>query len=98
MTMVERLEIDDGRPQGYGRKRSHGAANPDCRSTGMSGTTCCKCPVLIHTLAPTAPATATSLEPFGNLNHECRANVSPPSLKSPSSTKASNPPGRSSAI
>src|SRR5262249_26911941 len=57
--------------------------------------TCCRCPALTHSRAPAAPATAVRRESFGSLSQECRAKISPPSSKLPSSTRASKPPGTS---
>src|SRR6516162_1052193 len=78
------------RPTGYLR-----APTPRCRLYACART-CCRCPVLIHSRAPAAPATAVRRDAFGSLSQECRANVSPPSSKLPASTSASKPPGTSS--
>src|SRR6516165_1845295 len=78
-----------------GRSRPTGylpAPTPRCHLYACART-CCRCPVLIHSRAPAAPATAVRRDAFGSLSQECRAKVSPPSSKLPASTSASKPPG-----
>src|SRR5262249_31913922 len=60
------------RPTGYLR-----APTPRCRLYACART-CCRCPVLIHSRAPAAPATAVRRDAFGSLSQEGYAHVRPP--------------------
>jgi hypothetical protein len=53
---------------------------------------------LTQTLQPPRPAIACSVAPGGSLRQESRVNSSPPSIKLPSRTSNSSPPGIGTAI
>src|SRR5215472_13663748 len=55
---------------------------------------CARWPDLTQTLQPAVPAVACSVAPAGSLSHESRVNSSLPSVKLPSRTSNSIPPGR----